>query len=68
MQSVVKEQQFQRTGLTEDNAAAFGKLLNVPGRVGVADSGKHDRIAAGPADGKIAASAGAAMSALPGER
>jgi hypothetical protein len=30
MQSVVKEQQFQRAGLTEDNAAALGKLLNVP--------------------------------------
>ena len=28
--SVVKEQQFQRSGLTEDNAAALGKLLNVP--------------------------------------
>ncbi len=28
--SVVKEQQFQRAGLTEDNAAALGKLLNVP--------------------------------------
>ena len=30
IQSVVKEQQFQRAGLTEDNAAALGKLLNVP--------------------------------------
>jgi hypothetical protein len=30
MQSVVKEQQFQNAGLTEDNAAALGKLLNVP--------------------------------------
>ena len=28
--SVIKEQQFQRSGLTEDNAAALGKLLNVP--------------------------------------
>jgi len=27
---VVKERQFQRSGLTEDNAAALGKLLNVP--------------------------------------
>jgi hypothetical protein len=26
----VKEQQFQQSGLTEDNAAAAGKLLNVP--------------------------------------
>ena len=30
IQAVVKEQQFQRSGLTEDNAAALGKLLNVP--------------------------------------
>src|SRR5208283_657239 len=28
--AVVKEQQFERSGLTEDNAAALGKLLNVP--------------------------------------
>ncbi len=28
--SVVKEQQFQRSGLTEDNATKLGKLLNVP--------------------------------------
>jgi Curli production assembly/transport component CsgG len=30
LQSVIKEQQFQRSGLTEDNAAELGKLLNVP--------------------------------------
>ncbi len=28
--SVVKEQQFQKSGLTEDNARQLGKLLNVP--------------------------------------
>jgi hypothetical protein len=28
--AVVKEQKFQRSGLTEDNAAAIGKLLSVP--------------------------------------
>jgi hypothetical protein len=27
---VAKEQQFQKSGLTEDNAVALGKLLNVP--------------------------------------
>jgi hypothetical protein len=30
MQAVVKEQKFQRSGLTEDNAVALGKILNVP--------------------------------------
>ena len=30
MASVMKEQTFQRSGVTEDNAAALGKLLNVP--------------------------------------
>jgi hypothetical protein len=30
LQSIVKEQQFQRSGLSEDNAVAVGKLLNVP--------------------------------------
>jgi hypothetical protein len=30
LQSVAKEQQFQKSGLTEDNAVALGKLLNVP--------------------------------------
>ncbi len=29
IQSVAKEQQFQKSGLTEDNAVAAGKLLNV---------------------------------------
>jgi len=30
VQAVMKEQRFQRSGLTEDDAAALGKLLNVP--------------------------------------
>jgi len=30
VQAVVKEQRFQKSGLTEDNAAALGKMLNVP--------------------------------------
>jgi hypothetical protein len=30
LQSVTREQQFQQSGLTEDNAVAAGKLLNVP--------------------------------------
>ncbi len=30
LQSIAKEQQFQQSGLTEDNAVSVGKLLNVP--------------------------------------
>jgi hypothetical protein len=30
LQSVMKEKSFEQSGLTEDNAAALGKLLNVP--------------------------------------
>ena len=30
IQAIIKEKQFQKSGLTEDNAAAVGKLLNVP--------------------------------------
>jgi hypothetical protein len=41
MMSLLKEQQFQQSGLTEDNAVAAGKLLNVSAvlLVGVTDHG-----------------------------
>lgn len=40
LEAVVKEQAFQKSGLTDDNAVAAGKLLNVPAvlLVGVSES------------------------------
>ena len=40
MQALLKEQAFQNSGLTDDNAVAAGKILNVPGvlLVGVTQS------------------------------
>ena len=49
LQSIAKEQRFQQSGLTEDNAVAVGKLLNVPAvlMVSITDFGADP--VAGPA-------------------
>ncbi len=45
LQAMVKEQQFQQSGLTEESAVALGKLLNVPAVlvVRITDSGTENQ-------------------------